>query len=669
MAALAVALPALAAAIRALIQRWYPTLDDGIYSARAWDVGTTNNPMLATWSSRSSATGILMNHPGPMPYQLLAPFRRLMGPMGVRAGSAAINGGALATVAWLGWRVGRRRGVVAFGGGGLVLAASMGSEVLTDPWTHNLPLLACFAASVALWASLAGDRWGPLAAAFWASLCAQTSLAYVVLAAVLVAGSLSAAAAWWWAARRNPLDPADAGRPSAAARLRALAGAVVVLAALWALPAWEQFVAPDGPPGNVTAMIENAERLGDGRGVGFGVQAYSDVVLIPPAWVFPEPLTWENNAGARWGVGASSVVFGGFLLVLAAATWWAARRRSTALLAAVGSTGILTLASVATLANISETTLATAAYLRWLFPVGAFVTSALTLVALDAVLTLVPGTERLPRLARSGAGAATALALVVGLTAYSVDTHGLESGSPRWANEPASQLHRALEAAPETLADRGPVVAVETPYFTSLVLFPAVLDELLAAGADVRFPPGSPLLTQFGVARAATGDEAWELSTRSGVAAGSVADETGVEVLAEIGTSNPDDFDDLAAAGDALAARIDDSTFVAVPGTARTNTGAFFDQATIRSVLDNPVGSLYDGSAVGLIQRGAVAVPPDLAADIGAFAARVDRRDHAFAVVLQPPGYEPPGRQGPVLNLPGGVNDRNQAETNPTGGP
>ncbi|MCB1028235.1 MAG: hypothetical protein KDB24_10795, partial [Microthrixaceae bacterium] len=121
--------------------------------------------------------------------------------------------------------------------------------------------------------------------------------------------------------------------------------------------------------------------------------------------------------------------------------------------------------------------------------------------------------------------------------------------------------------------------------------------------------------------------------------------------------------------GDALAARIDDSTFVAVPGTARTNTGAFFDQATISSVLDNPVGSLYDGTAVGLIQRGAVAVPPDLAADIGAFAARVDRRDHAFAVVLQPPGYEPPGRQGPVLNLPGGVNDRNQAETNPTGGP
>ena len=84
--ALGAALPALAAAIRATAQRWYPTLDNGIYSARAWDVGTSHNPMLATWSSRSTATGIIMNHPGPMAFQLLAPFRRLFGPVGVPPG-------------------------------------------------------------------------------------------------------------------------------------------------------------------------------------------------------------------------------------------------------------------------------------------------------------------------------------------------------------------------------------------------------------------------------------------------------------------------------------------------------------------------------------------------------------------------------------------------------
>ena len=160
--ALTVALPALVAAVRAGVQRWYPTLDNGIYSARAWDVGTTHNPMLATWSSRSKVTGVLMNHPGPMPFQLLAPFRRLLGPVGVHIGSALVNAGALGAAGWMGWRVGRRRGAVVFGGGALVLAASMGSAVLSDTWTHNLPLLALFTAAVAMWASFAGDAWAPV---------------------------------------------------------------------------------------------------------------------------------------------------------------------------------------------------------------------------------------------------------------------------------------------------------------------------------------------------------------------------------------------------------------------------------------------------------------------------------------------------------------------------
>ena len=164
--ALVAALPALVAGARAAVQRWYPTLDNGIYSTRAWDVATSNNPMLATWSSRSTATGIIMNHPGPMPFQLLAPFRRLFGPVGVRVGSAMINAGAAGSAVWMAWRIGRRRGVAVFGLGVLALTASMGSEVLSDPWTHNLPLLAFFAAAVGLWASMAGDRWGPTMTVF-----------------------------------------------------------------------------------------------------------------------------------------------------------------------------------------------------------------------------------------------------------------------------------------------------------------------------------------------------------------------------------------------------------------------------------------------------------------------------------------------------------------------
>lgn len=712
--ALAAALPALAAAVRATAQRWYPTLDNGIYSARAWDVGTSHNPMLATWSSRSTATGIIMNHPGPMAFQLLAPFRRLFGPVGVRIGSAFINAGAAGSVVWMAWRVGRRRGVATFGLGVLVLSASMGSEVLSDPWTHNLPLLAFFAAAVGLWASMAGDRWGPTMTVFWASQCAQTSLAYVVLSAALVGTSLLAGIGWWWADRRReraerrpptgskPADDergtdherdathtvepasvgatteqhkgtghdevhaADAGPVPAAVtagstntgrRLPTLLVAVGVLVALWTLPAWEQFVAPDGAPGNVTAMAENADRLGGGRGIGFAVQTFADTVLIPPAWAFPDPATWENSTGARWDVGPSVAVFGAYLAVLAGAAWWARRRRSVPLMAVAGAAGVVTLASLATLANISETTFATAAYLRWLFPVGAFIASGLALVALDAVLTAVPGTERLPALARSGAGAAAALAIVVGLTVYSVDAHGLESGSPSWANGPASELHSALADAPRKLAERGPVLTIETPYLTSLTLFPAVIDELLAAGADLRFEPDTPLLAQFGVGRTATGDEQWELSTRSGVAANTAAGEPGIEVLARFGTADPSEFGDLGQRAENLAARIDATTLIAAPGLARTDTGLYFDQAAVGRTLDDPIVSLYDGTLIALTRRNVVEVPDDLLAEIEAFASDLERRDHAFAVVVQPAGYDPPVPQGPVIALPGGGND------------
>lgn len=695
--ALGAALPALAAAIRATAQRWYPTLDNGIYSARAWDVGTSHNPMLATWSSRSTATGIIMNHPGPMAFQLLAPFRRLFGPVGVRIGSAFINAGAAGSVVWMAWRVGRRRGVATFGLGVLVLSASMGSEVLSDPWTHNLPLLGFFAAAVGMWASLAGDRWGPALTVFWASLCAQISLAYVVLSAVLVAASLMAGVGWWWGAdrrtsrnRRNGSAPSDrvenrgpvagddadtdtntntdaTGQRGGARRVRtllasfgagtrprALLVAVGTTVALWALPAWEQFVAPDGAPGNVTAMAQNAERLGAGRGTGFAIQSFADIVVIPPAWVFPDPQGWENSTGARWGVGASVAVFGGYIVVLTAAAWWAGRRRSVALAAAVGAVGVVTVASLATLANISETTLATAAYLRWLFPVGAFVAAALALVALDAVLTAVPGTERLPALARSGGGAAAALAVVVGLTVYSIDAHGLESGSPAWANEPAAQLHGALADAPQELADRGPLLTVETPYLTSLTLFPAVIDELLAAGVDLRFAPDTPLLAQFGVGRVAGGDEEWELSTRSGVSAATAGTEPGVDVLAEFGVDDPAEFDELGPRAEELAARIDRTTLVADPERARTAMARFFDEAAVGRTLDDPIGSIYDGTVIALARRGAVKVPNDLRADLAAFAVDLERRDHAFAVVVQPVGYNPPVPQGPVIALPGG---------------
>ena len=106
-----------------------------------------------------------------------------------------------------------------------------------------------------------------------------------------------------------------------------------------------------------------------------------------------------------------------------------------------------------------------------------------------------------------------------------------------------------------------------------------------------------------------------------------------------------------------LAARIDATTLIAAPGLARTDTGLYFDQAAVGRTLDDPIVSLYDGTLIALTRRNVVEVPDDLLAEIEAFASDLERRDHAFAVVVQPAGYDPPVPQGPVIALPGGGND------------
>ena len=68
-------------------------------------------------------------------------------------------------------------------------------------------------------------------------------------------------------------------------------------------------------------------------------------------------------------------------------------------------------------------------------------------------------------------------------------------------------------------------------------------------------------------------------------------------------------------------------------------------------------------STFSLVKRNVVVLPDDLRADIAAFTADVDRRDHAFAVVVQPAGTKPPDDQGPVLALPGGKTESEPTQT------
>ena len=85
-------LPILIATIGAVTRGWVALGDNGLLLVRTEDVLTSHHPLLGTWTSASMAAGRAINNPGPLWFDLLAPFVRLGGPSaGLAAGVAIAN--------------------------------------------------------------------------------------------------------------------------------------------------------------------------------------------------------------------------------------------------------------------------------------------------------------------------------------------------------------------------------------------------------------------------------------------------------------------------------------------------------------------------------------------------------------------------------------------------
>src|SRR4051812_39510094 len=72
-------LPLVVATARALGRGWIPLGDNGLIGLRAHDVGTSNHPLLGTWTSASLTAGRNVNNPGPLWFDVLSPFVRAAG--------------------------------------------------------------------------------------------------------------------------------------------------------------------------------------------------------------------------------------------------------------------------------------------------------------------------------------------------------------------------------------------------------------------------------------------------------------------------------------------------------------------------------------------------------------------------------------------------------------
>ena len=225
-------LPIVVAVVRALATGWFPIGDNALLAVRAYDVGTPHHPLLGSWTSASLALGVNVNNPGPLYSDLAAPFMWTVGRLAGIGPATALAVGSINAAFALGtllvanrvggWRTERWMLLLV-----AALTWSMGSELLIDIWQPHALLLAFVCLLLLTTGIAAGDlRLLP----WWlgvTSLVVQTHVAYVYVAAVLVAGGARGRARCVSPSRRRRAARPSAGRSSLAASSRTAAVVVV----------------------------------------------------------------------------------------------------------------------------------------------------------------------------------------------------------------------------------------------------------------------------------------------------------------------------------------------------------------------------------------------------------------------------------------------------------
>lgn len=382
------------AAIRGIARGYTPVGDNALIELRGRDVFTGDHPLLGTWSSASISSGIDVNHPGPLLFDVVAAPLRLFGTdAGIAVAIAILNIAVVWAVGLVVERTaGRRAGVVA-----LVVTCglvwTLGSELLYDPWQPNVLVLPFWLFMCTVW-GVASGRWRLLPVAVGVgSFAMQTHLSYLFIVPALLTVALVTA---FVQARPGSFD--DVRSP--------VLLSLGVLVVLWSQPLIEQFFGPGR--GNLSRIVIAGTGGGDGERVestttGFtlGIRMLGAVLALPPWWgrsgyddSIP-PSTWVEEGGERvisapglrtLGPSAIGLAVVGAVIGVA---WWSVRRRRLAVVDA----GFITVA--ASLAVATVTLIITPVdvlglsphKVRWIWVVGAFLTMMLILAALE----LLPG--------------------------------------------------------------------------------------------------------------------------------------------------------------------------------------------------------------------------------------------------------------------------------------
>ena len=364
--------PVAVATTRAIRNGWIPTEDNALWAIRSRDLfSLTHLPLIGSWSSVSLSVKTLVNHPGPLYFDVLAVPARLFEPgAGVAFGVAFTNALCIVGIAVFAYRRGGALlGTIAMAATA-ALCWAMGSELLFEPWGPHAVLLPFLFFLVLVWSMTCGDLLALPFAVGVGSLVVQTHLSYIILVPLLGAWGVFGIAV---ALRRERGQAPDAWADRRRRALRYTAVGGVVVAVCWIQPLIEQFTS-DGR-GNITRLLDSARSPTDTIGFGFGTRVVATVVSLPPWWFRP---SMNDTFISGWDAPSLASSILSLLILAAVLAWcaWNARRRHDRVSTWALATAVVALAIGLVTAGRGPVTVfgkVTPHTFRWLWPLAAFV--------------------------------------------------------------------------------------------------------------------------------------------------------------------------------------------------------------------------------------------------------------------------------------------------------
>jgi hypothetical protein len=503
-AGVAAVAPIVVAGLRAVRRGWVPTGDNAYVGVRAGDVGSAHPPLLGLWSSASVYSGHEINHPGPLLFDLLAPFVHLLGHgAGTAVGVATINAVSVAVLGWLAYRRFGAPGATLALAASALLSWSMGSELLYDPWSLYAPLIPFSLFLVAVWCLIAGDPVAAPVVVVAGSYALETHLSYSVVVPGMAGLALVVVAARLVQRRRA----APAGWPPLRRRVVRWVAATGGLAALcWLQPIVDQLTAPG--EGNLAGMLRSADASVQRPSAAMALRAFGGTVAVPPLWLAPSfgsPSFGPGGDGRpTWLAGLGLVALTGVLVVLGVRAgrrdaWPVAAGCLTAVAALL--LGFLTVLRTPIRLGMVPT------YLRFVWPLGMVVWLALVVAALDELRASL---VHLP--ARALVAPGLVLAIVAGIAG--LPTVDNQSASPPWT---VAAVHGVEDEVVGELRGEGPVLVELQTSLAVGAAGPGLFGVLQEAG--IPFLADDPhLLRQIGTFRRYhPGDARLRLVVKGGV--------------------------------------------------------------------------------------------------------------------------------------------------------